>query len=289
MAWSAWQPAAPQNLQASLAAGGTLLANTTYYVRVAAIDSMGAGRRDLDNQQLHVYSPYSAVASITTGATQRSIALTWDAVTKQASATEVDAYDVLATTDPAQFDAEHAVISCPQPGKSSPYYFPSTYDHSYTLTAPPSLAFHRIPSGLPYIVWDGAGTATLPDLYAWLHSNGWGAFMTAHSTPFGTTPHIRYQLVANLVIKNNPTGYALSIEQLPLELFGSLNLAGVRVKLQRPVFSFYGNSKSGGYNFGVNAAGSTVESCVFEGALGVNGGAVHSFPRTPFTTAYQRL
>lgn len=266
MAWSLWQPAKVQNVQASLVEGGTLLANTTYYVRVVSFDSLSATRYTggWNNLVVNTFGPYSDVVQITTTSTHRSIALTWDKVYKQDGVTEVDAYDVLCTSSLSDYDYDNKRVAC-----STSYLNPATSINSYTIIAPAQQFWHRIPDGVPNISWDGAGKATMASLSQWMHSNGHERFIKV-LTSFGSDvePELGYMLLARLKINPSASGYAFEMKQTLLWVFGGFDVLNCKVNLRGCVIIFLTPSHNGGSNLGWNAAGSSIVSCDFRSMTG---------------------
>lgn len=84
------QIAAPANLAAELQAGGTLLAGTPYYYRVAAFRKYGTNL-------ILMHSAATAEVSATPDAANKTIALTWDAVA------DAYGYAVQRTTTPGSY------------------------------------------------------------------------------------------------------------------------------------------------------------------------------------------
>lgn len=273
MAWSLWQPSKPTNVVPTLVSGGSLAANTTYYVRVQAFDTLSATKIVPQIQaHPHIYSPYSDVVQIATTDTHKSIALTWNKVYKQDGLTEVDAYEVLVATSPAQFDQEHAVIC-----RSGGYTTPATYTNSYTVTATPTLAYHRIPDGVPNLKWDGVGTATIEGLYDWLIANGYSRFVSALSTPGGTTPRTVYHIVGRLeILPETGGGYAFQMEYREVTIFGGLYVANCRVNWKNSVLNIMHMSHGGGIDLSVNAAGSTIEGVTLWNGFGKSGEVIYA-------------
>jgi len=70
--------AKPENVVATLQAGGTLLANQTYYLVVTAIN---VNQPSYNIGKTGVKSAPSTEISFTTDSTNRSVNVTWDAVT----------------------------------------------------------------------------------------------------------------------------------------------------------------------------------------------------------------
>ena len=258
MTWTLWQPAKIVNVQATLVEGGSLAANTTYYIRVQALDSGVSTRRQpyYAWDGAHILGPYSDVVQVTTTGTHRSIALEWDRVYKRDGATEVDAYEVLMATDPAQFAVENASLRCAPYG----YRAPTTYTNSYTIASPTTEPYRRIPDGVPLITWDGNGPATFEGLYDWLTANDYAQFVQALSSPGGDAPRMTYHFLGQINIAPEVGGgYALTMEKLNVTVFGGLNVLGCRVKWKNSFLNILVLFHGGGTSLLYNAAGSTVE------------------------------
>ena len=258
MTWTLWQPAKVTGIQATLVEGGSLVANTTYYIRVQALDS-GASTRQQPYYAWngpHILGPYSDVVQVTTTSTHRSIALTWDRAYKRDSTTEVNAYEVLLATDPAQFGVENAPLRCAPYG----YAQPTTYTNSYTIASPTTEPYRRIPDGVPLIAWDGSGTATFEALYDWLTANDHAQFAQALPSPGGDAPQMTYHFLGQINIAPEwGGGYALTMEKLNVTIFGGLNVQSCRVKWKNSFLNILVLSHGGGTSLSYNAAGSTIE------------------------------
>lgn len=265
MAWSLWQPAKPTGLAATLQDGGSLAANTTYYLRVQALDSLSTSRVNplYVWSGKHIYGPYSDVISVTTTSTQRSISLSWSPVYKRDGTTQVDAYEVLMTTDPTQFGVERAQIWVP----SSNYERPTTHTNSYTITSTTLGQYHCIPDGVPYIEWDGNGTATPDSLYEWLRDQGYTQFVQLLTTPAGDTGRLAYRFVGFLRIMPYALGYAWRQEYQAVTIIGGVDFAGARVYIVNALLNVVHMSHAGGISYNWNAQGSTIRGCALWSAM----------------------
>lgn len=156
-----YMPTAPTGLSASLADGGSLDANTTYYLVVVAADGEGATRVDLVNTT-PIYSPYSAEVSITTTTTKRTINLSWNQVMKpQYPTTEVDGYIVLLSRTQNIANANDIAMIGYYPRG---YRYLSTLTNSISITSNPNVLWHNIKNGLPRVIGLGDAPHTLQDL-----------------------------------------------------------------------------------------------------------------------------
>lgn len=159
-----WEPPfpAPENVTISLVDGGNLSPNTTYYYRISAasrFDFYGAYRTGAPSVEV----------SITTTDTQRSIALSWDAVS------EAEGYCVYRRTTQPNYDFYGSFIR----NENGNIGYPTTYTTSFTddgtrSTYAPNHAIWPHSKTIPvldhtlgqgYFGISGDGTLTLDDIY----------------------------------------------------------------------------------------------------------------------------
>lgn len=147
--YSLTELAAPTGVSATPDSGGSLEASTTYYYKVVALDS----------NSINVESPPSAEFSATTDATNKTIDLSWSAVT---GATR---YVVFRTTTSGDYDVDE---------KHWVGGYLSTNSYSDDGTGSTDEWFIS-EAGLPYFECDGGAEddrITLDDIYNWMNTNG---------------------------------------------------------------------------------------------------------------------
>lgn len=148
---------APQNPVGSAVAGGNLDPSTTYYYKIIAFGTFN------DLIYSDIISAPSATVTVTTTSTNKSVELSWDAVT---GATR---YIIVRVEDPADFDVKTLMFL--QSG-SYPLYINGT---SYTDTGSTTLMAYPVyyEYGMPQVVIDAGTTEDLDSLADWAETNGY--------------------------------------------------------------------------------------------------------------------
>lgn len=246
MAWTFWMPSAPTNLTGSLVAGGSLDANTTYYFRVFAWDrgNTTTSRTNPTMQEVQVLSPHSATFSITTDATNKSVALTWDAVLKRNGVTQVDAYEVLiSTSDNFDTAQDNAILS------SSEYFYPTTVTNSATISTKPTVRVKNVHEGFPLMEWDGVGSGTTFEALriALLADPTYAKFTKSLTPLYDTTDDYLMFFMGSIVVNRwmgDSTANQYSFTSLGNVVFinGTLHLAKGKYKLQGNIISVNGQT-----------------------------------------------
>lgn len=197
--------AAPTNLALSLVAGGTLAANTTYYYQIFAVEyKFGVA----------VFSPRTATVSITTTTTNKSIKLTWTAITGYSpSSAENNCYHILRNTSDSFLDGDAVLMMTGSSDSSSRKVTGVTYTDTGA-----NHVDHYIPNykgGLPVIyVTTGADEwVSMWDIWQADLAGGWGRVLPAIITTFvdfgaDKVTGGNWYSMANIAIGYNSTGVA---------------------------------------------------------------------------------
>jgi len=168
--------AKPENVVATLQAGGTLLANQTYYLVVTAIN---VNQPSYYIGKTGVKSAPSTEISFTTDSTNRSVNVTWDAVTGAA------AYNVYISTTSSYF---FYINGGGKYGGGT-----TTTTNSYTITTPPNYGVMdtlgislpgNISGWLGTIRVDISGNETLQSIYDAIVAAGFGDYVYKDSSIF---------------------------------------------------------------------------------------------------------
>jgi len=267
MAWTFWMPSAPTNLTGTLVAGGSLDANTTYYFKVFAWDSGNTTttRSTVTQQNRQVLSAYSATFSITTDATNRSVALTWDQVVKRNGTTQVDAYEVIISkADNFDTSKDTALLS------NSWYFIPTSYTNSATITGNPNIAVKNTKDGLPLMEWDGASSASFESLYTALKADATYKDFARSLTSFQDATDIYiYQFMGAIVIKRwagDTTAGSYSFVSLGniVQINGGLEFESMKYRICNTVISVNGSTHRNQL-YSTPLSGSIITSNYFKG------------------------
>lgn len=224
---------APINLTASVSAGGTLVANTTYYWKVLATNSSNTNYLNVDLKR----SDFSAEGSFTATATNKQCLLQWDAVT---GATH---YVIILTKTSGDYVNPFRV------GTTSA----STSTNSYTITSEPAHGYctwetidpvaNPMPGGIARkggrILIDFYGNETLTSIYNAVVAAGYSNYISWDGYTF--------VLNGSFVITGTNTG--------------SLSVLGVHMIL----LGFFHNPQ--GTNVTVTFGFSTINSYMFQSCL----------------------
>lgn len=250
-----YMPTAPTGLTASLADGGTLDANTTYYLVVVAADANGSTRIDLTNSAPTMYSPYSAEISITTTTTQRTINLSWNQVMKpNYPSMQVDGYIVLVSKTPgiASLDDTAQIAYCPRG-----YSYLSTLTNSISISSNPTIRWHNVRYGLPLVRGLGDAPHTVEDLASYYKTNLPNHYQQIGLAPSNPVGHVFYGII---VFNNYSAGVTFTAERTNITIFGYFNAYG-KVSLKNVFWQHFGTSH--GYGIGFYSASlstSTIEN-----------------------------
>lgn len=267
MSWTFWKPNTPTNLTGSLVAGGSLDANTTYYFKVFAWDSGNTTttRTTVTQQNRQVLSAYSATFSITTDATNRSVALTWDQVVKRNGTTQVDAYEVIISkADDFDTSKDTALLS------QSAYFYPTSYTNSATITSNPNVAVKNTKDGLPLMEWDGASSASFESLYTALKADATYKDFARSLTSFQDATDIYiYQFMGTIYIKRwagDTTAGSYSFVSLGniVQINGGLEFESMKYRICDTVISVNGSTHRN-QMYSAPLSGSIITSNYFKG------------------------
>ena len=153
---------APANPSATAVAGGSLVAGTTYYYRVAAVNHATTG--------ITIIGEYCAEVSATTDATNKQISLTWDAVTGATG------YFVFRTVVSGNYNTNttHKIVTTG---------YATTATNSFTDTGAYTLIKQPLTEMPEIRAWEGtyADPITPQNIADYLVANGYTRFVKANT------------------------------------------------------------------------------------------------------------